>query len=141
MAHGVDQRGNCWLWTGKLNLTGYGKFWGVQDGVGFNVAHRFSYHIHYGPVPSGLLCLHSCDNRWCVNPEHLRVGTQTENQAESKAKGRAAIGSLHGNSKLTEKQARFAKESKISPNVLGARWDIHPSVITKIRTGVNWKHI
>lgn len=51
-------------------------------------AHRVAYHIHYGPVPDGMFVLHRCDHPWCANPAHLFVGTQKDNMADAKRKGR-----------------------------------------------------
>lgn len=55
------------------------------------LAHRVSYELHHGPIPQGALILHSCDNPGCVNPAHLRAGTQSENILEAFAKGRKKI--------------------------------------------------
>jgi hypothetical protein len=72
----VIRKEGCWEWKGRL-IHGYGyistKCFGSQR------AHRVSYIIHKGEIPNGLHVLHSCHNRSCTNPEHLRVGTQKEN--------------------------------------------------------------
>ena len=79
-----DQLG-CWEWIGTITNEGYGVF-GVEGG--FSSAHRFSWKIHYGDIPDGLLVLHKCDNRKCVNPEHLFLGTHQDNMRDKIAKGR-----------------------------------------------------
>lgn len=77
----------CWLWTAGLLDFGYGRFrsrvhsW--DEG-----AHRVSWALTYGPVPDGLDVLHKCDNPPCVNPEHLFLGTQRDNNLDRDAKGR-----------------------------------------------------
>jgi hypothetical protein len=68
----VDRSGDCWLWTAGLNAKGYGAFY--QQGT-MRRAHRVAFEHFVGPVPEGLELDHSCRNRACVNPAHLRVVT------------------------------------------------------------------
>ncbi len=80
----VDRTGDCWIWT-AASLGGYGQF-GTEQGI--QGAHRFSYEIVNGPIPSGLNVCHTCDTPLCVKPNHLFVGTQQENVVDSYDKGR-----------------------------------------------------
>ena len=76
---------DCWNWTGAITSTGYGK---IKVQYKTKLAHRHSYELLVGPIDTGLFILHSCDNKLCVNPEHLRQGTQSENIKEMHDKGR-----------------------------------------------------
>lgn len=86
----VDKANGCWNWTGAISDTGYGSFTG-DGGVDVS-AHRFSYQLHNGPIPAGLVICHNCDNRACVNPAHLFLGTQQDNVDDMMKKGRYVSG-------------------------------------------------
>ena len=77
----------CWLWQGWKSTTGYGV---LRMGYGQVKAHRAFYEHFVGPIPDGMYILHSCDTPACVNPEHLRPGTQSDNMQDAASRGRLA---------------------------------------------------
>lgn len=89
----VDKSGECWIWTECRDRDGYGRF----RLLGMNRrAHRIAWEMAFGPVPAETPCvLHRCDNTACVRPDHLWVGTVSDNNKDRAAKGRSASGDRH----------------------------------------------
>lgn len=91
----------CWYWCGTIHKLGYGLF----SAMGESKAHRVSWILHNGPIPDGLMVLHKCDVRCCVRPDHLFLGTQTDNMRDMMVKGRGKTNPQYGEdnhfSKLT----------------------------------------
>lgn len=137
----VDQRGACWLWTGSLSAKGYGVFDARLHGQRHYKAHRFSWALHNGPIPEGMNVCHTCDNRWCVNPEHLFLGTHQDNVADRMAKDRMRTGEDHQNSKLTNEQALYIYHSDKPAKEIAAELGVHDTVVYKIRGGKRWERV
>ncbi len=132
----------CWLWTGALNSKGYGSF--RLAGVGAVSAHRLMCSRFHGPLTAGALALHSCDNRRCCNPAHLRPGSAKDNAADAVRRGRQVCGSRSGRAKLTEAHARallaLAAEGW-STIALARQFGISSRQAGAIVAGSAWRHV
>ena len=80
----IDDKTGCWNWTGTKNLNGYGKMT-MRDSNHvryYSTAHRESYIFYNGPIINNMYVLHKCDNPSCCNPDHLYLGTNSDNQKD-----------------------------------------------------------
>lgn len=80
----------CWVWEASITNSGYGRIREAGLGSKTLLAHRVSWEIHYGKIEAGILVLHRCDVRRCVNPRHLFLGTYSDNAQDRQSKGRGA---------------------------------------------------
>lgn len=83
---GCIKTDSCWLWQGSLrNKIGYGQ---IRLNKNNYYVHRVAYEHWVGEIPKGKILMHSCDVRNCINPAHLKIGTQKENMLDASIKGR-----------------------------------------------------
>ncbi len=130
---------SCWLWTAGLFTNGYGSF--KTEGKAVN-AHRFSYVYHNGDISENLVVRHTCDNRKCVNPEHLILGEHKDNVADRVLRNRSASGENNGRSKLTEKDVVSIFKNNIkSKTQLAHLYSVDEKTIRKIKNKTSWKKV
>lgn len=100
----------CTLWIGSVNGGGYGH---IYYGGKNRLAHRISWELNNGPVPGGLWVLHKCDNRVCINHQHLYVGTRNDNSNDAVLRDRYYLkkGSRHPFAKLTDRDIENIKST------------------------------
>lgn len=138
----IDDVG-CWLFTGYKPKTGcragYGEF-DLKSGKRM-LAHRAAYLLLKGEEPGALVVMHKCDVPACINPQHLLLGTRTENNADRNTKNRQARGERHFSAKLTEDQVRAIRTDPIGCRRAARAYGVAVHTILSIRKRKTWKHI
>ena len=130
----------CWEWTASTGTKGYGSFWYEFKTRG---AHCVSWLLTGKDIPEGLYVLHHCDNRKCVNPEHLYVGTPQDNTDDMLERGRhvACPGEANGYSKLTADQVRYIRYSSATQQNLADVLNVSRPLISMIKSRRIWKNV
>jgi len=135
----------CWNWNAAVLPGvngGYGHFnLGKKYGSRVVRANRFAYELHNGVDPGELCVLHDCDNRLCVNPRHLRLGTRADNSADAKKRNRTSVGEHRPLAKLTDDAIRYIRNTDLTNIELALLFRVTDSCICMARSGRTWKHI
>jgi hypothetical protein len=131
----------CWPWGGGYFNTGYGRVIVKRKS---RQAHRFAWEYANGrPVPEGMDILHSCDNKKCCNPNHLRPGTDIENKQDALNRMRNVAGEDNPSSKLTAAHVlaiRLIRRAYgVQLHIIGAAFGVSGTVASKIASGKAWK--
>jgi hypothetical protein len=142
------QRGDvdgCWIWIAGLDKYGYGHFW--LNGRKTQ-AHRVSWIFQNGDIPGGMCVCHKCDNRRCVNPRHLFLGTRADNNKDCNNKGRRKNtgqrpGEQNTQSKLTELDIKAIRQlyqdRNFSQREIADRYGVSQFTISQIVRRKKWK--
>lgn len=126
----IQKTETCWIWTAGKTKAGYGIMTLNRRNV---FAHRHSYTIFRGPIPDGLVLMHSCDNPACVNPWHLTPAKQKDNALDARDKGRLRHGEQHHACRLTSEQVESIRQDTRSNVALSVEYGITANYLSAIR--------
>lgn len=141
-----EPNSGCLLWLRGVTKFGYG--WVRANGAA-RLAHRVSYELANGPIPAGMCILHKCDVPACINPDHLRLGTQIDNIADMRAKGRSsdgrprpdARGERNGNNKHSEKLMLAVKRADGTYAEIARIYGVSETAVGYVKRGIQWAHL
>lgn len=152
----IHSTSGCWEWTGCSRGNGYGC---MKVGSKLIDTHRLSFLVFKGAIPDGLLVCHTCDNKKCINPDHLFTGTHQDNYDDSIKKGRASAHSLENRLKIREHGRRVAlayilgNNSTLISNIradlmldisgadIGRKYGVSKFVVSRIKNNKAWQWI
>jgi hypothetical protein len=134
----VDEETGCWNWQYTLDKDGYGKF---RKNTKIQImAHRFSYEYYVGPLKKGFVVCHNCQNRKCVNYNHLRQDTQSSNCIE-KSYLRTHHNQILSVNEVIEIKKALQNYYLGQVNDLAHFYKVDPSTISSIKIGRMWSHV
>ena len=137
-----EQRGpdECWDWRGMKFRNGYGRFFVARTSI---TAHRAMRVLQSGPIPREIEVCHSCDNRACVNPGHLFLGTRKDNATDKVRKNRQArqFGEDNPSAKLTPADVEKVLRSEQPHRSLARRLGVSERLVRQIRKGQIWQRV
>lgn len=129
---------NCIEWQKAKDKAGYGVSWLKGKWIR---AHRKAYIETFGDIPKELVVRHTCDNRSCVNPDHLVLGTHQQNSTDMVERNRQAKGSNVGTAKLTEELVQMIRSMNGSSSNLAEFFNVSKTTIKDIKKNRIWKHV
>jgi hypothetical protein len=134
----------CWEWQASKNPAGYGQFV-PHMGSRPLLAHRYSYECKVGVIPEGVFVLHKCDNRACVKPDHLFLGTNKDNVEDMISKGRHCFGERNGASKINEESVvnirQMYSKGDVTQREIAVIFGITVGQVSNIVLHKRWGHV
>lgn len=135
------KKSGCIEWNGEIINNGYGR---LSINRKKTLAHRYSYEISKGKIPERMMVLHKCDNRKCINPDHLYLGDAKINAQDMKNRNRInRKGEFNSQSKLTEDKVRQIRvlSKLIKINDIAKIYNVSYSVVRNVIKNITWKHV
>lgn len=131
-------KSGCHTWVGTIKSNGYGV---ININGRIEHAHRVAWELAKGPIPEGMWVLHTCDNRRCVNPAHLWLGTQQDNIGDMVEKRRHNHGARNARAKLTVEQVRLIRLMSGTQAEIAKCFGVSDATICRVLSGRFWKHV
>lgn len=123
----------CWEWTGGMRADGYGLVW--FEGKAQR-AHRIAYQVLKGPLDTKDVLCHKCDNRKCINPDHIFIGSRADNVRDAASKNRMPHGKSHWNATLSDAQIAMIRSIEgVTYTEIARQFGVAQSTVSRLRSG------
>lgn len=134
----LDSKTGCVNWTAGVQSMGYGTFTFRRR---HHLAHRAAYELAKGPIPDGMVVMHSCDNPRCCNPDHLSAGTDQDNKNDCVAKERHVFGETHPTAKLKAIEVLAIRADSRPQRAIAKDYGISQRQVSTIKTHSQWRSL